>query len=690
MNMIVKILALSFLCCISVLSRAQLNMKEGFDYLEKGSFAKAESYFAEVLNNYPNNKTAQLCYGRAVGLNGDPEKAISLFQDLLLIYPKDLEITLNYYESYLWAKKFEEALPLYKKLVSDYPSNFTANLGYANTLSNLKEYEAALLWINKALELKPQNANAKVSRKYIKLGYANAYSTQKQYAKAEEMLLSIFDDFPDDKDILLNLANLYLVSSNKDKAIDVYGKMAISKIDSIKSLAGISLVYHIAEKDKIALSYATKAKTKSLSINDSISNILANERFTQALIWNRKFKLAETQLDSLSYEHKNEKWYLALVATLGMYKSEYDKSIDAYNKILDIDSASFDGNLGKANAHFASSQINKAYKSAFTTLKYYDQQKDALAFIAKLNKQYSPYVHEQLAFTFDNGDNSALWSNTSLYIPINEKLTTFAWYKYRKTQNRSTLYNAESNTIGAGASYVINSKIKLNGQIGINKANADSLDYMQPTIELTMAIKPFPLHDLSIGYKREMQNFNAELIAQEIVMQHLSMTYNLGTNINLGWYTQMMYTIQTDQNSRNLLFTSVYYNLLRKPLLKTGINYQYMSFKDQLPAVYFSPEQYHALEWFVDSRGKLFKNTSYISNFALGQQKVEDDDLSTLFRAEVGLTQEISSRLSVNIYGLYSNVASATAAGFEYVEFGLKIKWQLTKLPLFYNKLDKQ
>ncbi len=45
------------------------NMQEGFTYLETGKYPEAESFFETVLKEYPENKTARLCYGRAIGLN---------------------------------------------------------------------------------------------------------------------------------------------------------------------------------------------------------------------------------------------------------------------------------------------------------------------------------------------------------------------------------------------------------------------------------------------------------------------------------------------------------------------------------------------------------------------------------------------------------------------------------------------
>ncbi|MFT4645306.1 MAG: putative Zn-dependent protease, partial [Planctomycetota bacterium] len=72
------------------------NMKEGFVLLETGKYPEAQFFFKNVLELYPKNKTARLCYGRAVGLNGDSEKALRLFTTLLTDFPKDFEIKLNY------------------------------------------------------------------------------------------------------------------------------------------------------------------------------------------------------------------------------------------------------------------------------------------------------------------------------------------------------------------------------------------------------------------------------------------------------------------------------------------------------------------------------------------------------------------------------------------------------------------
>ncbi|MDE3742649.1 tetratricopeptide repeat protein [Maribacter polysaccharolyticus] len=666
---------------------AQSPMEKGFKLLETGQFAAAELFFESYLEKDPANKTAQICYGRAMGLNGEPKKANTLFARLLETYPGDFEIQINYNESFLWIKDYQTAKPLYADLVTQNPDNFGAILGYANTLSNLMEYENALHWVEKALAIQPGNEGAEVSRKYMRLGYANSLVNGQKYEKGKAQLNTILTDFPEDKEALLNLANLFLITKAVDSAKATYRRYATSPKDSITALNGIALAEHINEKDKKALSVAEIAMTKVTELNDPALLERTLERYVQALIWNRKFKSASQQIDSLFRAYPNKTWVHALNATLGLYTSDAKKGIESYDAILAQDSASFDGNLGKANALFAADQIDEAYNAAFKTLEIFKNQKDAMGFIEKLNAIHTPSIEEHAAYTFDNGNNIAFYTTTRADISLSTKFRTTVSYSYRTTENTETLNKAESHVLLAGLAYRLLPKTKLTTIFGFNNSISSTASYTQPVLDIKLQLQPFKLQNLNLGYQREVQNFNADLTELEIVQNHYGLDYNLGTNFDLGWYTQLMHTQQTDGNRRNLLFTSLYYNLLRKPALKTGINFQYITFKAQYPTIYFSPEQYKAVEIFVDMRGKFSGKTTYMVSAASGLQQVEQETQTTIFRAETSLQHQFSKRFSANLYAKYSNIASATAAGFEFTEVGLKLKWLLTKKPLFFTKL---
>ncbi|MBT8320107.1 MAG: tetratricopeptide repeat protein [Eudoraea sp.] len=670
----------------TLLAFGQGPMDPGFNMLEQGDFENAEVFFDAYLQQEPNNKTAQICYGRAVGLNGNPTEASTLFETLLQSYPEDLEIQLNLYESYLWNKDFEKAQGNYSTLVEKYPDNFVALLGYANTLSNLKEYEKALQLIDKALDLQPDSPGARVSRKYILMGLANSQASEKKFDAGIVLLKAALKDFPGDSDVLLSQANLYLQAGALEDAKQTYKEMAVSRKDSVMALAGIALVAHLNEKDKAALSWAKQAIVMASTMKGTAQNQVASERYLQALIWNGKYKEVRKQLDSLSSAETPENWVLALQATLGMYTGDFKKSQGIYNDILAKDSLSFDGNLGMANALYAKGDFKNAYQGAHRTLEIFSNQKDAETFLEKLDRQFRPLVSQQAGYTFDNGNNTAFLQSNSLRIPVSTKLIGTLSYQYRSTENTFSGAEATSNLFAAGLEYQLLPGLALNANFGVNKSDFENTSYSLPISGLKLQLKPYKLQNLELGYTREVQNFNADLIAREIVMNHYGLNYNLGTNINLGWYTQLMHTRQTDGNSRNLLFSSLYYTLMKKPALKMGVNYQYISFSEQLPEIYFSPESFQAYELFADSRGKLARNLQYSLGAASGFQKVDDTDISPIFRAEFTLKHSMSKRFDLGIYGKYSNIASAVASGFEFTELGINLHWALTKTPIFQTK----
>ncbi|WP_422091491.1 tetratricopeptide repeat protein [Tenacibaculum ovolyticum] len=693
----IKKIILLFLLLITASMYSQ-NMKEGFTYLETGKYKQAETFFIDVLKSYPNNKTARLCYGRAVGLNGNAEKAVSLFTNLLKDFPTDFEVKLNYAESLLWNKKYKKAKKYYKTLLEENNKSFPTLLGYANTLSNLKDYDNAIIYVDKALTVLPKNKNALISKKYMRLGLANNKVNTQNYLEAEKILKENFKDFKNDKETLLNLANLYLISNQIDKAKKTYKTIGETPENKLLSLNGISLAYHLDSDNKKALEISKKAiNLLNATTNTSIKN-QTKERFIQALIWNKKYSLAKKEINTLILNNKNpESWILSLRATLNIYKSDFKKSVADYNLILKKDSTSFDGNLGKANALKASGYFVNAYKSAEKTLSFYKNQKDATNFIKKLDRSFTPFVKVKSSYSFDNGNNETYLYAANSEFSFTTKFKLLGNYSYRTTANTVTNVNAHSNNFLLGLSYQLLNNLTFKGSLGITASNTESKNYNELLADLSLDIKPFKLQNLELGYKREIQNFNADLLDRQIVQNNFLVNYSLNTNFNLGWYTQYYYTSQNDNNTRNLLFTSLYYNILEKPSLKAGINYQNISFKNQVPSIYFSPNKFNAVEVFFniikDETIAKNKEWFYELTAATGFQYIEDGKKQSTYRVQAKLGYKFSERSLLNIYGTQSNIASATATalnnGFTFTEVGLQFKWYFLKKP-FFKKLEQK
>ena len=664
------------------------DMEKGFTYLETGKYVQAETFFETVLQTYPDNKTARLCYGRAVGLTGDSIKALNLFMGLLDDFPTDFEVKLNYAEALLWNKNYGSAKDYYQNLLKENDASFSALLGYANTLSNLKEFENAIIYANKALVVLPKNPNALLSKKYMRLGLANDLMNLQDYLKAETILKENFEDFKQDKETLLNLANLYLISNQIDRAKEIYVVIGDRPENQLISLNGIALAEHLKSNNKAALVVSKKAFDSITSQTEPSLKNQTTERYIQALIWNKKYSLAENEIDDLVLNNNDpENWILALRATLNIYKSDFKKSISDYNLILKNDSTSFDGNFGKANALKAIGYYAAAYKSAETTLNFYKNQKDATNFIKSLDRYFTPFIETKVSYSFDNGNNEAYSYTANSEFPLTTKFKLLAAYNYRTTANSITNMNAESNNFLAGISYQISNNLTFKGCLGITSSNTETINYNQLLVDFSLKIKPFKLQNLELGYKRELQNFNAELLDREIVQNNFLVNYSLNTNFRLGWFTQYYYTFQNDDNTRNLLFTSLYYRILDKPSLKAGFNYQNISFKKTVPTIYFSPRKFNAVEVFVnlikDENNTKNNEWFYELTAATGYQFIEDDQKQSTYRIQGSLGYKFSETSALNIYGLQSNIASTSAAGFKFTEIGLRFKWYLFKKPLF-------
>ncbi len=667
-------------------------MEEGFSLLERGDFKQAETFFDAVLKSYPQNKTARLCYARAVGLSGKPEKGLELFTILNQEFPNDLEIKLNYAEALLWNKRFEDAEVFYGKLILENPDNFVANLGYANTLSNLQSYSKALEYITKAIALAPENNGAKVSRKYIKLGYANEKVKEKDYQGAEAFYDEILCDFPNDQETLLNKANLYLITKNIEKGKAVYN--LLGKENPLIALNGLALVEHIDGKDKASLKLSNQAIAALTTTTGERLVKQTQERHVQALIWNKKYREADLEIKQLTARYGNENWVLALSATLAIYISEFKDSIKYYQLILDADSKSFDGNLGIANAYFANGETEKAYAAAYKTLTIFEKQNDATNFLKKLHEEHTPFIEERFSYSFDNGNNTAYTSRTLVSVPVSQKWSINGNYQYRKTGNKVVDLNAKSNDVLLGFGYKFHPKASFYFDAGITSASTNSSSYTEALFNAYFKVKPYKLQDLEVGYRRELQNFNTELIDRQVATNNYYLNYNVGTNFNLGWFTQYFYTSQTDNNTRNLLFTSLYYSILPKSGLKAGLNYQYITFKDQLPTFYFSPARFNAYEVFVDflkdEKAIQSKQLFYNINAAFGYQFIESNDKQSTYRFQLRFGYKFSDRLLANLYGGRSNIASASVAGFTFTEMGVRLKWNLFSVPIFKTQKNDE
>jgi hypothetical protein len=160
-------------------------------------------------------------------------------------------------------------------------------------------------------------------------------------------------------------------------------------------------------------------------------------------------------------------------------------------------------------------------------------------------------------------------------------------------------------------------------------------------------------------------------------MDNIQANYNLSLPFKVGLYSQMINTRISDDNQRNLLFVSVYYDLLQSPVLKAGINVSIFSFKKQVPKVYFSPNIFKGYELFAASENvnepkakKLYQIT-----VAGGVQKISNEKFQNIYRFDIKAGWRFNKRLWAMLYIMRSNSAASSVQGFTYNETGIRAQY---------------
>ncbi|TDQ31087.1 tetratricopeptide repeat protein [Zeaxanthinibacter enoshimensis] len=677
-----KQLTITLLLIIALPLFSQDSMESGFQMLEKGNYNQAQNFFADYLQSEPGNKTARICYGRALGLNGRPEEATSWFAQLSTEFPGDLEVLLNYNESFLWNGRFEEARPLYEHLLLKYPDNFNLHLGYANTLANLKLYERALSTINIALALKPGNPGAMTSKKYILLGHAYILEKKYDFEGSTRVLKEVLISHPMDKDALLQLGSMYLSANQPAKAKEVYVQLLNNKELILQGMIGLVYSEHQSHHDELALQYARRAVAEIGS--DTDEGLIEKAKISQiyALLWNKRIKEAKKQVDILLAEFPGAIWVLLLKASLGMYSDRPSESADLYSKVLDSVPGSYDANLGLANALYSQGEYLRAERAARQVLQYFPRQRDALQLVGKLAMLQKPDLQLRGSYSFDNGGNIAYSQQLNISLPISPRIRTGLMYGERDTENSGSGDQASSSVLSGSINYLPWTRTEISAGIGVIKSVFTNQNYVQPLVHTSISTTPLPLTNLKGSYRREVQNFNVALLRSELVMNHYGFSINIANQKQWGWYNQLMHTRQSDQNQRNLVFSSVYHSFIKLKGLKVGTNLQYIGFKEQLPELYFSPEAYGAVEAFA-SYDKTMGKTYFWASMATGVQQVKNEKAADLFRMDMEIRHQFSERWHAGISAKYSNVAASTATGFEFTEFGLRLRYLVSDSSLF-------
>ncbi|MFC3811664.1 tetratricopeptide repeat protein [Lacihabitans lacunae] len=676
--MSIRTSALLFFLFTSFLLKAQSPLTPGFTMLETGKFNDAKAFFEHYLESDGQNPTALLCYGRALGLSGNPTKALEVFGDLKKKSPDSYEVALNIAEAYMWSKDYSIAKSHYEELVKRDSTSFSANLGLANANSELKDYDSALKYIGKALEIQPTNGNALTSQKFMFLGKSAVMMGIGRRDQSEILLKKILENNPEDEDGMINLATLYSIMGKYKEALGFYERLLKSESKKVDAAIGTAQVKNKQKKNKEALEWMQKA----IDMSDSTSAFKAQMGYVDALGWNKRFKEAFQKISELEQTFPKEKeGTLAARGRLGIWSKGFKVGAGYYLKLLEISPKSFEGNLGYADANHAMGMDNKSFEYVRKTLGYYPGQIDASQFLDRLYMGHDPNFTPKVYFSRDNGGNAS--QNISLKGSLDPSplINTFVQYYQREVYNINQERNDQNSLvvkqITVGASKRQNGILKYGGALSLIQAPQGS----SLVTDVNTEWKAGKYQIIELNYRGELQTFNADLINQNLKQKNFNLNYNLFLPSKIGLYSQIIRTQISDGNNRNLIFASLYYLAFEAPVFKLGVNYGGFGFKNQVPQLYFSPDKFRNYELFVaaENLGKPKTKFIYQATFAKGLQKISSEKYQGIYRFDIKCGLKFTPRLHALAYFLKSNSAASSVQGFTYNEWGINAGWIINK-----------
>jgi tetratricopeptide (TPR) repeat protein len=653
------------------------DFEKGYRMLEAGKFAEGAAFFKSYLQNQDaTNRTALLCYGRGIGLSDSPTAAQGIFKQLLQRFPNDLEVRLNWIESLMWNKQFDDARAEYEQLLAQYPTNFAALLGCANALSSLGLFEDALAMVQRAQIVDNQNSNIAITRKYARLGWANQLAQRQQYTKAVGLLESILVDFPQDNDATFLKGQVMTFQENYETATSLFKKL-LNTPKQTDALLQLSYLAFMQKDPKKALLLAEKAHNTATA-TEKIRTALAK---INALGWNNRFAEAFAELKKIEKQQPKNSEITILKARLSVWGKHYERGVSYYKQALKQNPRSFDANLGFADVKHAQGMDDVAYQYANRTLKLFPQQADAERFIEKLNLMHAPSVESHVFVSEDNGKNTSVNYSLQAGLDLHPRFRLLASYRQRTVGNANEAQQAKAQTFVVGFTAKPFPFLKIDAEIG-NSSNQSTLQKSQAVAyQIATEWRLGAWQQLTLKHNQEAQTFTAGLINYKLFYKNYIANYSLNTPLRIGFYGQAIHSIFTDNNQRDLFFTSLYYDFSVQPVIKAGINYQYMTFKQRLPRVYFSPFRYHGVELFVQAENLTMPKQRLLYQVvaAIGKQKIENENPQSTYRLNASIGYRYKKSMEGLLYVSRSNSATTTALGYTYNELGMRVKWVIGK-----------
>lgn len=658
MNFYNTITALGWCLLLSLTTHGQ-DMQQGFALLDSGQFGEASQFFEEVLLTYPDNKTAKLCYGRAIGLSDNPQLAIQTFKQLDQRYPNDLEVLLNLAESYLWAKDFTSAVEAYRDLKVSFPDHQGISLGLANSLSSNQEHLAAKREIERALNM-GDNPQVNTSHKYIMLAYA--HSIKNEYpAKSVQVLKALYKTNRYDKDILIALG--YNALTIKDYELSQKCFELLSRDAPVDSQLGLATLYLTTKRPSKSEKILNQVKP-TMSSNDTRLGQLEVLLYDIYLTKQRLSK-ANSQLGNIK-KYLSKEQYLEKVIYLKLAQDNKEESADSIKLVsgqTTSNALSMRHAMEFAEYEIAETQYNQ-YSSRWSN-------EQLLTLMHKYQKLNTTPLTTEFSYLNDNNGNVANQFSIKIYGKPTNKLIPSLCYMQRWVNNDIMTMPASNMEMLGGLGLRWNHRHMSSYHFGTQSSSlASKNNYIYKAFHTYNVNKKQYFKGI---FEKSVLDYNSSLLATNIIERTYGLEHHIYDGFRLGSFTQVFYKRLTGDNQGIVAFNSIYYSMLSTVTWQIGLNTNYLSFND-MRLEYFSPESLTSLSLFTKLTNEYVEDESlkYIINLGIGKQFATTENLpQTIYSIHAQIGYIVSPSFDLACYYKYSNSSNVANNGYSAYQLGL-------------------
>lgn len=223
-------------------------------YFLQKDYQTSLKLYNEIYNKNPNNPDIQKAIALLYFVSGDFNTSIEFYQKYLA-QKSDKESVLNYAKSLFYLKQIEPAKQILESYLRVYPKDTEALSTLADICMAQKNPQAAMKLVDYGICLEPDNLKLRIQSAKVDMAL-------KDYACAEEKLLALLKNNPDNPEILENLGDISLYTERFMQALDYY-----QSIEDYKTVS--RLKYKIAQAHHYNKDYVLGEYHYHGLINDS-------------------------------------------------------------------------------------------------------------------------------------------------------------------------------------------------------------------------------------------------------------------------------------------------------------------------------------------------------------------------------------------------------------------------------------